>query len=62
MQGIFHHHACDENSDDEIVIFYTENLTGKVVLWCFFSSETSRKNPQFNFSSQNLSIERKFFK
>ena len=25
----------------EIVIFYTEILTGKVVLWCFFSSETS---------------------
>ena len=23
------------------VIFYTEILTGKVVLWCFFSSETS---------------------
>ena len=22
------------------VIFYTEILTGKVVLWCFFSSET----------------------
>ena len=27
----------------EIVIFYTEILTGKVVLWCFFSSETSEK-------------------
>ena len=26
-----------------IVIFYTEILTGKVVLWCFFSSETSEK-------------------
>ena len=26
---------------DQIVIFYTEILTGKVVLWCFFSSETS---------------------
>ena len=25
----------------EIVIFYTEILTGKVVLWCFFSSHTS---------------------
>ena len=24
-----------------IVIFYTEILTGKVVLWCFFSSEKS---------------------
>ena len=44
----------------EIVIFYTEILTGKVVLWCFFSSETSQKNPQFNFSSQNLSIEHNF--
>ena len=26
-----------------IVIFYTEILTRKVVLWCFFSSETSEK-------------------
>ena len=28
---------------EEIVIFYTEILTGKVELWCFFSSETSEK-------------------
>ena len=27
----------------EIVIFYTEILLGKVVLGCFFSSETSEK-------------------
>ena len=27
----------------EIVIFYTEILTGEVVLWRFFSSETSEK-------------------
>ena len=27
----------------EIVIFCTENLTGNVVLWCFFSSEMSEK-------------------
>ena len=33
----FHHHCV------EIVIFYTEILTRKVVLWCFFSSETSEK-------------------
>ena len=26
-----------------IVIFYTEILSGKVILWCFFSSETSEK-------------------
>ena len=26
-----------------IVIFYTEILTGKVVLWSFFLSETSEK-------------------
>ena len=25
----------------KIVIFYTEILTGKVVLWCFFTSEMS---------------------
>ena len=30
-------------SNKEIVIFYTEILTGKVVLWCFFTSETSEK-------------------
>ena len=47
---------------EEIVIFYTEILSVKVVLWCFFSSETSGKNPQSNFSSQNLSLERNFFK
>ena len=45
-----------------IVIFYTVILTGKVVLWCFFTSKTSEKNPQFSFSSQNLSIEHNFFK
>ena len=27
----------------EIVIFYTDILIGKVVLWCFFSSEMSEK-------------------
>ena len=27
----------------EMVIFYTEIFTGKVVLWCFFSSEMSEK-------------------
>ena len=37
----------------EIVIFYTEILTGKVVLWCFFMSEMSGKNPQNNFCSQD---------
>ena len=42
--------------------FYTEILSGIVVLWCSFSSETSEKNPQFNFSCQNLSLERNFFK
>ena len=45
-----------------LVIFYTEILTGKVVLWCFFLEWNKWKNPQFNFSSQNLSIERNFFK
>ena len=47
----------------EIVIFYTEILTRKVVLWCFFMSEPSEKiGTQFNFSCQNLSIEHNFFK
>ena len=27
----------------KIVIFYTEIMTGKVVLWCFFSSKMSEK-------------------
>ena len=31
------------DSGKKIVIFYTEILTGKVVLWCFFTSETSEK-------------------
>ena len=44
------------------VIFYTEILTRKVVLWYFSTSEMSEKNPQFNFLSQNLSKERNFFK
>ena len=45
----------------EIVIFYTEILTEKVVfVLCGVFLEW--KNPQFNFSSQNISIECKFFK
>ena len=27
----------------EIVIFYADILSGKIVLWCFFLSETSEK-------------------
>ena len=46
----------------EIVIFYTDILMRKVVLWCFFMSGSSEKIIKFNFSSQNLSIEPKFFK
>ena len=46
----------------KIVIFYTEILMRKDVLWCFFTSKMSGKNPQFNFSRQNLSLERNFFK
>ena len=46
----------------EKVTFYTvENLTRKVFLWFFFMSETSEKNKQFNFSSQNLSFRMEFF-
>ena len=47
-------------SEREIVIFYTDILTRKVVLWSFFKSETSEKKPQINFLSENLSIERNF--
>ena len=41
----------------KIVIFYTEMMR-KVVLWCFFMSEMSEKNPQlkFNFLGQNLNV------
>ena len=48
----------------DILIFYTESLIGKVVLWCFFSGKTSEKihNSTFQISSQNLSKERNFFK
>ena len=49
------------SNSDSIVIFYSEILTGKVVLWCFLRVKRV-KNPQFNFSSQDLSIERNFFK
>ena len=56
-----------ENDENEkkyvkLVIFYTDILMRKVVLWCFFMSETSEKNPQLNFLSQNPSIECNFFK
>ena len=44
-----------------VVTFCTEIVTQKFVLWCFFRSKLSEKNPQFNFSSQNLSIERNLF-
>ena len=44
------------------IIFYTEILTRKVVLCCFFTSETSEKIHNSTFRSQNLSIERNFFK
>ena len=53
---------CRSNNSLRIVIFYTEILTGKFVLWCFFLEWNEWKNPQFNFSSQNLSIECNFFK
>ena len=43
----------------EIVFFYTDILIGKVFLWRFF---LEWKNPQFNFSSQNLGIEHNFYK
>ena len=36
----------------EIVIFYTEILTGKVVLWCFFTSETSEKIHKSTFEDK----------
>jgi len=36
--------------------FYTE-MTRKVYLQSFFMSETSGKNVQFNFSSQNSSVD-----
>jgi len=36
----------------EIVIFYIEILTGKVVLWCFFTSETSEKIHKSTFEGK----------
>ena len=38
-ETIFEHVGTER----EIVIFYTEILTGKVVLWCFFLIEISEK-------------------
>ena len=45
-----------------MAIFYAEVLTRKFDLQSFFTNETGNtwKNPQFKFSSQNLSIECKF--
>ena len=37
------HIAIFKLGKQEIVIFYTEILTRKVVLWCFFTNETSEK-------------------
>ena len=45
---------------NEIVIFYTHRKSCFVVF--FFSSKTTEKNPQFNFSCQNLSLEHNSFK
>ena len=42
-------YVCLEKMASEIVIFYTEILTGKVVMWCFFSSETSEKTHNLTF-------------
>ena len=35
--------AQSTNWKQKIIIFYTEILTGKVVMWCFFMSKTSEK-------------------
>ena len=65
MQYIYMHYHFEncqlEKKKRELVISYTEILTGKFVLWSFFEWN-ERKTPQFNFSSQNLSIEHNFFK
>ena len=45
---------------NEIVIFYTHRKSCFVVF--FFSSETTEKNPQSNFSCQNLGLEHNSFK
>lgn len=36
-------------------------LTGKVVFWYFFSQVKRVKNPQFNYSCQNLRLEHVMF-
>ena len=43
----------------QLFLSSVDNYIGKVLLWCFFMSG---KNPQNNFSSQNLCIKRIFFK
>ena len=45
-----------------IVIFYTEILMRKVVLWYFFTSETSKKIHKSTFQVKTISIECNFFK
>ena len=44
----------------EIVIFYIEILTGKVVLWCFFTSETSEKIHKSTFEGK-ISVQNVIF-
>ena len=40
---LFHLSHIPIDRTEVIVIFYTEILTRKVVLWCFFMSETSER-------------------
>ena len=39
-----YHKVCECFVEAKIVIFYTEILTIKVVLWYFFTSEMSKKS------------------
>ena len=45
-----------------MAIFYTEILTGKVVLWCFFSSETREQihNSTFHFQVLKKTFKKTF--
>ena len=46
-------YASPKSLFKEIVIFDTGILTGKVVLWCFFLSETSEKSTIQLFKSKS---------
>ena len=53
--------TCQRSFFKEVISFFTETLTIKICI-AFFLNWNEWKNSQFNFSTQDLSIELNFFK